>query len=88
MIPLPASVSMRDTVDVREAFASSTLPITVVTLGLFYLVVNGLCFGLAAWVSPGFQADSFTSAILGALVLSAISWLFGLFLRSADRGHP
>ena len=36
-----------------------TLPITVLTLGFFYLVVNGLAFALAAWVVPGFEVRSF-----------------------------
>jgi putative membrane protein len=73
---------------VKPVLTILTLPITVVTLGLFYLVVNGVCFGLAAMLSPGFQVDSFGSAILGALVLSIVSWLLGLFVGSVDRGHP
>ena len=40
-----------------------TLPITVLTLGFFYLVVNGLAFALAAWAVPGFEIRSFGWAI-------------------------
>ena len=50
-----------------------TLPITLVTLGLFYLVVNGLAFGLAAWLVPGFGVRSFGWAILGAFMV--VGWL-------------
>jgi putative membrane protein len=62
---------------VRPILFFVTLPITVVTLGLFYLVVNGLAFGLAAALVPGFTVSSFTSAVLGALVVSVVSWILG-----------
>lgn len=55
-----------------------TLPITILTLGLFLLVVNALLLWLAAAIVPGFRVRSFGSALLGALVLSIIS--FGLTL--------
>jgi putative membrane protein len=51
-------------------------------LGLFYLVVNGLAFALAAAVVPGFSIDSIGWAILGALVASVISWFIGALARS------
>jgi putative membrane protein len=54
-----------------------TLPITVLTLGLFYLVVNGIAFGLACWLVPGVSVDGPLSAILGALVVSIVSWFVG-----------
>lgn len=59
---------------VRPVLVLMTLPITVLTLGLFYLVVNGIAFALAAGLSPGFNVDGFGWAILGALVLSIVSW--------------
>jgi putative membrane protein len=55
-----------------------TLPLTIVTLGLFYLVVNGLAFGLAAALVPGFHVDGLWPAILAAIVVSLVSWLIGL----------
>ena len=66
---------------VRPVLLILTLPITVLTLGLFYLVVNGLAFGLAAALVPGFQIASWTAAILGALLTSVISWFVGIFVR-------
>jgi putative membrane protein len=62
---------------VRPILALLTLPITVLTLGLFLLVVNGAAFGLAAWITPGFTVTNLWQAILGALIVSVISWLAG-----------
>jgi putative membrane protein len=63
---------------VRPVITILTLPLTIITLGLFYLVVNGLAFGLAAALVPGFSVDGFASAVLGALVVSIVSWVIGL----------
>ena len=71
---------------VRPILLLITLPITVLTLGLFYLVVNGMAFGLAAAVVPGFEVDSFWWAILGALVVGLISWFTGAQSRPARQG--
>jgi putative membrane protein len=62
---------------VRPLLTILTLPITIITLGLFYLVVNGLAFGLAASLVPGFDLDGFGSAVLGALLVSLVSWVLG-----------
>lgn len=69
---------------VRPLLFVLTLPITVLTLGLFYLVVNGLAFGLAAAMVPGFSVDSVWWAMLGALVVSVVSWFVGA-LAGTDR---
>jgi len=66
---------------VRPILLVLTFPITVMTLGLFYLVVNGLAFGLAAALVPGFQIASWTSAVLGALLTSILSWFIGVFVK-------
>lgn len=50
-----------------------TLPLTVVTLGLFWLVINALMLQLAAAFVPGFFVGGFISAFLGAIVLSIIN---------------
>ena len=52
-----------------------TLPITILTLGLFYVVVNGLVFALAAFLVPGFSVRSFVWAMLGAFIVGFVSWL-------------
>jgi putative membrane protein len=66
---------------IRPILVILTFPITVLTLGLFYLVVNALAFGLAAALVPGFQIGSWMSAILGALLTSLISWFLGIFVK-------
>ena len=66
---------------VRPVLLILTLPITVLTLGLFYLVINGIAFGLAAALVPGFSVNSTMSAILGALLTSVISWFLGIFVK-------
>ena len=72
---------------IRPILTILTLPVTILTLGLFYLVVNGVAFGLAAWLVPGFTVASFGSAVWAALVVSIVSWLaswlFGLRERPA-----
>ena len=52
-----------------------TLPFTIVTLGLFIFVVNAICLALVAWVVPGFTISGFGAAFVGAIVVSAVSWL-------------
>lgn len=56
------------------------LPITIVTFGLFALVINALLFWLVAFVVPGFMVDGFGSAFLGSLVLSVLTWLIHLIV--------
>lgn len=58
---------------VRPILWLITLPITVVTLGLFLLVLNAVMLELTAWLVPGFGIDGFGWAVLGALVLSIVS---------------
>ena len=63
-----------------------TLPFTLITLGLFLFVVNAICLALAAWFVPGFTIAGFGSALIGALVISIISWLLSaLLIDKQDR---
>ena len=50
-----------------------SLPITILTLGLFSLVLNGICFWLASLVTPGFSVHGFWAFIVGPIVLSVVS---------------
>ena len=59
---------------VRPVLVVLTFPLTIITLGLFLLVVNGIVLELAAWLVPGFGIDSFRWAVVGALVLTVISF--------------
>lgn len=73
---------------IRPILTILTLPMTVLTLGLFYLVVNAAAFGLAALVVPGFTVASFWSALFGALVVSLVSWFIGGFLNPGSYPGP
>lgn len=64
---------------VRPVLTILTLPITILTLGLFYLLVNGFVFYLASMIVPGFEVSSYWWAVLGAIVVSLISWFVGSF---------
>ncbi len=64
---------------VRPILVLLTLPITILTLGLFYLLVNGFTFLLASWVVPGFEVTTYWWAVLGALIVGLISWFIGWF---------
>jgi putative membrane protein len=70
---------------VRPVLLILTLPLTIVTLGLFLLVLNGVCLALTAWLVPGFDLDGFLPAVLGALVISVVSWVLTAFV--SDRGR-
>ena len=59
---------------VRPVLAILTLPITVLTLGIFYLVLNGLLFWLASALLSGFEVAGFGSAFLGAILYGLIAW--------------
>jgi putative membrane protein len=59
---------------VRPVLAILTLPITVLTLGIFYFVLNGLLFWMASALLPGFQVQGFASALLGAILYGVIAW--------------
>ncbi len=57
-----------------------TLPITIITLGLFTFILNALLFWAMTLVVPGFVVDGFIPALLGAIVLSLFSWLINQLL--------
>ena len=58
---------------VRPIFSFFTFPLQLLTLGLFTLVINGAMLALTAKLVPGFTVQNFSSACIGALVLSVIS---------------
>jgi putative membrane protein len=66
---------------VRPVAVLLTLPITIVTLGLFLLVINAAMFGLVAWFLDGFAVSGFFAALFGWLIVSIVSgfasWTIG-----------
>ena len=61
-----------------------TLPITIITLGLFILVINGLLFYAVGNLLQGFEVTTFTAGIIGAIAYSIISWLLSALLIEKD----
>ncbi|MDD8020615.1 MAG: phage holin family protein [Acidobacteriota bacterium] len=59
-----------------------TLPITVLTLGLFLLVINGLMLWLVSALVKGFYVNGFWGAVLGSILISLVSWILTRFLPS------
>ena len=59
-----------------------TLPLTVLTLGLFLLVINGLMLWLVSALVSGFHVSGFWGAVFGSILISLVSWLLSRFLPS------
>lgn len=57
-----------------------TLPLTVMTMGLFWFIINGLMLELASGLIPGFQVQSFGAAFIGAIVLGLVNMVLRLLL--------
>jgi putative membrane protein len=62
-----------------------TLPITVLTLGLFLLVLNAGMVSLVAWLVPGFQVSGFWTAVGAALIVSLVSWAASSVIGSSGK---
>ena len=77
-------------VSVRPLLWFMTLPLLIVTLGLFTFVLNALMLWLTGvvseWLGLGFHVDGFGAAFLGALVVSVVSFMLSLFV-GANRGE-
>ena len=60
---------------VRPVLIVLTLPMTVLSLGLFLLVINAAMIGLVAWLLPGLSVDGLGAAFFGWLIVSLVSWV-------------
>jgi putative membrane protein len=65
---------------IRPILVILTLPITILTLGLFILVINGILFYAIAYVLSGFDVQTLGAGIIGALAYSVISWILNALL--------
>lgn len=70
---------------VRPVLVILTLPITIVTLGLFLFVVNAAMLGLVAWLLPGFTLTGFWAALWASVVVSLVSWIASSFIGPRGR---
>lgn len=67
---------------IRPILLVLTLPINIITLGLFSLVINACLVMLASFLVPGFFIAGFWTALLFALVLAVVNWVFNFWSRS------
>ena len=70
---------------VRPLLIFVTLPITILTLGLFLLVINAAMLGLVAALLENFTISGFWSALAGAIVISLVSWLVSATIGNSAR---
>jgi putative membrane protein len=70
----------------RPVLILLTLPVTLLTLGLFTLVINAFLFYLAAHLVRGFHVAGFWQAFVAALVFSGVSFLLNVFIGSSGTG--
>ena len=70
---------------IRPVLLLLTLPVTLLTLGLFIFAINGMMFMLAAWLLEGFVVDGFLAGIIGSALYSLISWLLTKLLLSSPK---
>ena len=65
---------------IRPILVFLTLPLTVLTLGLFLLVINGLMLWLVSALVKAFHVNGFWGAVLGSILISIVSWILSRFL--------
>ena len=69
----------------RPVLLILTLPINILSLGLFTFIINALMLKMASGVIPGFDVRGFWTALLGALIITLISWLLNAFISERGR---
>lgn len=67
---------------IRPILILLTLPVNILTLGLFTLIINALLFWLVSTIVKGFTVEGFMAAFWGALILWLASWLTNGFIKS------
>jgi putative membrane protein len=67
---------------IRPLLVLFTLPLTLVTFGIFLLVINGLLLWLVSAIVRGFHVNGFLGALIGAILISIVSWILSRFVHS------
>jgi len=70
---------------VRPILILLTLPLNILSLGLFTFVINALLLKMATGVIPGFEVHGFWTALIGSLIITVVSWLLNAVI--GGRGH-
>ena len=65
---------------IRPLLVLLTLPVTLLTLGLFIFVINGLLFWAVGSMVPGFSVAGFWAGVFGAIIFSLVSWLLSALI--------
>ena len=63
-----------------------TLPLTIITLGLWLLVLNAAMIGLVAWLLPGFTVTGLVPGLLAAIITGVVSWIGAIVIGDAKKG--
>ena len=69
---------------VRPIAMILSIPLLIVTLGLFYFVLNGILLWVASFFLPGYQVSGLIPGILGALVMTVVNWAVGALVGKDD----
>ena len=69
---------------VRPIAMVLSIPLLILTLGLFYFVLNGILLWLASFFLPGYQVNGIVSGILGALVMTVVNWAVHALVKKED----
>ncbi len=70
---------------VRPLAVTLSIPLLVVTLGLFYFILNGLLLWAASWILPGYSVSGVTAGVVGSLVIALVNWACGVLFRGRPR---
>ena len=70
---------------VKPVLTLLTFPLTIVTLGLFLLVINAGMLQLTDFLTDGLQVDGFWTSVFGGIVISLVSWVLSVFLPDGDK---
>ena len=66
---------------VRPLAMLLSLPLLIVTLGLFYFILNAILLWVASALIPGYSIAGFVPAFIGSLVIAVVNWLLGVILK-------
>ena len=69
---------------VRPIAMILSIPLLILTLGLFYFVLNGILLWLASFFLPGYHVDGIVAGILGALVMTVVNWAVHALVKKPD----
>jgi putative membrane protein len=69
---------------VRPVLLLLSLPLILLTMGLFFFIVNALTLYIVGSVIPGFHVSGFGAALVGSILISIVSWIFSAFFKGSD----